>query len=89
MTSVHTGGTRVGNAAGSGFGLAWEVTAEPPGTLLLQSIGAFGHGGAFGTYGWVDPAKQLVGVFLTQGGTADARNAFVAMAGASFGADHD
>ena len=66
-----------------GFGLAWEVTTEAQGTLPLQSIGTYGHGGAFGTYGWVDPAKHLVGVFLTQGGTADARNAFVAMAGAS------
>jgi CubicO group peptidase (beta-lactamase class C family) len=83
MTTVHTGDTRAGHNAGTGFGLAWEVTKEPAGTLSLQSIGTFGHGGAFGTYGWVDPAKQLVGVFLTQGGTGEARNAFVAMAGAS------
>ena len=83
MTSVHSGSTRAGNSTGTGFGLAWEVTAETQGTVPLQSIGSYGHGGAFGTYGWVDPAKQLVGVFLTQGGTSDARNAFVAMAGSS------
>jgi len=50
MTSVHTGSTRAGNSTGTGFGLAWEVTAETQGTLPLQSIGSYGHGGAFGTY---------------------------------------
>jgi len=83
MTALHTGGIQAGHNPGTGFGLAWEVTKDAQGTLGLQSIGTYGHGGAFGTYGWVDPAKQLVGVFMTQGGTPDARNAFVAMAGAS------
>jgi CubicO group peptidase (beta-lactamase class C family) len=50
-----------------------------------MSIGSFGHGGAFGTHGWVDPAKDLVGVFLIQhaGNTGNAKQVFIAMAGAS------
>jgi CubicO group peptidase (beta-lactamase class C family) len=85
LTMVHTAGLRAGHSAGTGFGLAWEVVAEPLGTLNLMSIGSYGHGGAWGTYGWVDPKKDLVGVFLIQSsggldGTA-ARNAFMAMAG--------
>ncbi|MBI4876215.1 MAG: beta-lactamase family protein, partial [Acidobacteria bacterium] len=83
MTALHTAGLQAGHNPGTGFGLTWEVTQTQQGTLSLQSVGTYGHGGAFGTYGWVDPAKQLVGVFLTQGGTSDARNAFVAMASAS------
>jgi len=47
-------------------GLAWTIVRDPLGTLQLQSIGTFGHGGAFGTQGWVDPKKDLVGVFLIQ-----------------------
>lgn len=87
LTMVHTAGLRAGHSAGTGFGLAWEVVAEPMGTLNLMSIGSYGHGGAWGTYGWVDPKKNLVGVFLIQSsGGPDggfARNAFMTMAAAA------
>jgi CubicO group peptidase (beta-lactamase class C family) len=59
---------------------------EPLGALTLESIGSYGHGGAFGTHGWIDPEKGLVGVFLVQhsgsGGIA-ARNVFMQMAAAA------
>jgi CubicO group peptidase (beta-lactamase class C family) len=42
------------------------VVRTADGTLPPTSIGAYGHGCAFGTYGWVDPKKDLVGVFLVQ-----------------------
>ena len=29
-------------------------------------VGSFGHGGAFATNGWIDPAHQIVTVFLVQ-----------------------
>jgi CubicO group peptidase (beta-lactamase class C family) len=87
MTDVHTGD--IPNSAwspGAAYGLAWEVVKEPLGALTLESIGSYGHGGAFGTQGWIDPDKDLVGVFLVQhsgsGGTA-ARNAFTQMAAAA------
>jgi CubicO group peptidase (beta-lactamase class C family) len=49
----------------------------------LQSIGTFGHGGAFGTQGWIDPKKDLVGVFLIQrssGGDNSESKVFMNMA---------
>lgn len=85
MTRLHTGDLKAGHNPGTGFGLAWEVTREAAGTLNLMSIGSHGHGGAFGTHGWVDPGKDLVGVFLIQhaGNTGNAKQVFIGMAGAS------
>jgi CubicO group peptidase (beta-lactamase class C family) len=86
MTQVHSGDTRAGHNPGTSFGLTWEVTSAPIGTLTGQSIGTFGHGGAFGTYGWVDPRKEMLGVFLIQivgASRVDIRDAFIAMAAAS------
>lgn len=85
MTQVHTGALAAGHNPGTGFGLTWEVTKDPAGTLTGQSIGTFGHGGAFGTYGWVDTDKKLVGVFLIQltGRPQPMRDAFVTMTNAA------
>lgn len=82
MTALHTGELKAGHNPGTGFGLTWEVTKDTLGTLTGQSVGTFGHGGAFGTYGWIDPKKELVGVFMIQGSTlgAQVRDAFVEMA---------
>jgi len=85
MTKVHTGELKAGWVAGTGFGLTWEVTKDPLGEALYLSSGTFHHGGAFGTFGWVDPQKDLVGVFLIQwsGNRQDVRDAFIAMTGAA------
>ena len=50
----------------SGWGLGWWVVRKPIGTvgLPLQSYGAHGHAGYWGTIGWVDPKTDLLGVFL-------------------------
>lgn len=82
MTALHTADLKAGHNPGTGFGLTWEVTKDNAGMLTGQSIGTFGHGGAFGTYGWVDPRKDLIGVFLIQlsGDGRPARDAFVGMA---------
>jgi len=81
MTEVHTGELQAGHSPGMGYGLAWAVVRTADGTLPLTSIGAYGHGGAFGTYGWVDPKKDLVGVFLVQQpDVSTERSAFMAMA---------
>ncbi|MBK5293629.1 MAG: beta-lactamase family protein [Acidobacteriia bacterium] len=86
MTSLHTGDLKAGHMPGTGFGLAWEVVKEPLGTLNFLSIGAYGHGGAFGTHGWIDREKDLVGVFLIQqsgGAGTDVKYAFMRLAGAA------
>ncbi len=85
MTALHTGDLKAGHMPGTGYGLTWEVVKEPIGTLTLLSEGTYGHGGAFGTHGWIDAKKDLVGVFMTQksGNVDDVKNAFFQMAGAS------
>jgi CubicO group peptidase (beta-lactamase class C family) len=83
---LHTGELTAGHNPGTGFGLTWEVVKEPFGMQTLRSIGSYGHGGAFGTHGWIDPKKRLVGVFLVQstgGGANFARDTFMTMAAAS------
>jgi CubicO group peptidase (beta-lactamase class C family) len=89
MSTVHTGDLKAGHDPGVGFGLTVAVTRAPEGTLTGHSTGAFGHGGAFGTYGWVDPAKQLAGVFLIahSGDRRDVRDAFLLMTAAALAAD--
>ncbi|MBI4903453.1 MAG: beta-lactamase family protein [Acidobacteria bacterium] len=85
MTALHTSDIKAGHLPGTGFGLSWEVTRNPLGTLALMSIGSYGHGGAFGTHGWIDPQKDLVGVFLIQhtGYSGNAKAVFMGMAGAA------
>ncbi|MEW5976108.1 MAG: serine hydrolase domain-containing protein [Acidobacteriota bacterium] len=87
MTALHTGDIDpAGHSPGKGYGLAWTVVKEPLGTLQLQSEGTYGHGGAFGTEGWIDPKKDLVGVFLIQrsrGGDGMEAGAFKAMVASS------
>lgn len=89
MTEVHTTGIHpVGWMRGSGYGLAWEVVTDPLGELAGHSKGAYGHGGAFGTQGWIDPHNDLISILLIQradGGTDSLTNVFLNMAEASIG----
>lgn len=89
MSTLHTGSLKAGHDPGVGFGLTVAVAVGPEALLTGQSIGAFGHGGAFGTYAWADPAKQLAGVFLIahSGDRRDVRDAFLTMANAALTAD--
>ncbi len=50
----------------SGYGLTLAVMNDPAKLFDLVSPGTFGHGGAFGTGGWIDPKDELVIVFLPQ-----------------------
>jgi CubicO group peptidase (beta-lactamase class C family) len=58
------------------------------GELAGPSKGTYGHGGAFGTQGWIDPGNGLISILLVQradGGTDSLRNVFLNMAEASVG----
>ena len=67
MTESHTSDIHpVGWMRGSHYGLAWEVVADPMGELAGHSVGSYGHGGAFGTQGWIDPTNQLISIMLIQ-----------------------
>jgi len=88
MTASHTGDLAAGFAPGHGYGLGWGVVKDAKGTFRYSSVGSYGHGGAYRTYGWVDPAKDMVCVILMQrtnegGDVADEFNAFLAMAAAA------
>jgi CubicO group peptidase (beta-lactamase class C family) len=90
MTRSWTGEMKAGYAPGVGQGFGYEVVREALGTYRYTSIGSFEKAGAFRTYYWVDPAKDLVGIIMmqrTNGGaasdTADEINCFMAMATAA------
>jgi CubicO group peptidase (beta-lactamase class C family) len=51
---------------GIGFGLGFAVTMDPAKALLPGSAGEYFWGGAAGTAFWVDPAEELIAVFMTQ-----------------------
>lgn len=66
MTRVQTDGLKTGFTDGNGWGLGWCVVREPQGVTESLSPGTFGHGGAFGTQGWVDPKTETVYVLMIQ-----------------------
>jgi CubicO group peptidase (beta-lactamase class C family) len=51
---------------GIGFGLGFSVTIDPAQTLIPGSAGEYAWGGAAGTAFWIDPAEDLIAVFMTQ-----------------------
>lgn len=66
MTTVQTGDLKTGFTPGNGWGLGWCVVREPQGVSRMLSAGTYGHGGAFGTQGWVDPQRKMIFVLLIQ-----------------------
>ena len=51
---------------GVGFGLLGSVTVDPAKAKVIGSVGEYGWGGAFSTFFWVDPLRDLTCVFMTQ-----------------------
>ena len=66
MTKVQTGDLPCGFVPGMGFGYGWAVVKEPQGVTAMVSPGTYGHGGAFGTQGWIDPKQDLFVILLIQ-----------------------
>jgi CubicO group peptidase (beta-lactamase class C family) len=89
MTEPQTTGIQpVGWMRGSDYGLAWEIVTDPLGELAGHTIGTYGHGGAFGTQGWIDPNNDLISILLIQrsdGGAESMTNVFLNMAESSVG----
>lgn len=52
--------------AGIGFGLGFSVTMDPAKTLIAGSPGEYAWGGAATTSFWIDPAEDLITIFMTQ-----------------------
>lgn len=90
MTTIQTGELVTGFTPGNGWGLGFCVVREPQGVTRMLSPGTFGHGGAYGTQGWIDPSKGLIYILMIQRpdlGNSDAspmRDAFQSAAVAAF-----
>jgi CubicO group peptidase (beta-lactamase class C family) len=68
MVKNQLGEVRIGfpgaDLMGYGFGVLSEKskqTSKDP-----AGVGSYGWGGAFGTYFWIDPKNQLVGIYMSQ-----------------------
>ncbi len=51
---------------GIGFGLGFSVTIDAAQTLIPGSKGEYSWGGAATTSFWIDPAEDLIAIFMTQ-----------------------
>jgi CubicO group peptidase (beta-lactamase class C family) len=66
MTTLQTEDLTTGFTPGNGWGLGWCVVRKPQGVSEVLSPGSFGHGGAYGTQAWIDPAKERVYLLMVQ-----------------------
>ena len=66
MTTTQTGDIKTGFVDGMNWGFGWQVVAEPKGATEMLSAGTYGHGGAFGTQGWIDPKKGAFYILMIQ-----------------------
>ena len=77
MTSNHlAGGTDLAGMGqpvftetsyeGIGVGLGFSVMLDPARAAVIGSPGEYGWGGAASTMFWIDPAEELIAMFLTQ-----------------------
>jgi len=83
MTRVHTGDL-VTSQSGAGWGLGWFVMKDTGGSQSPLSPGTFGHGGRYGTFCFIDPQKDLIGIFMIhREGGSDERQAFITLAESS------
>lgn len=64
MTKTQTGDLTTGFVDGMSFGYGFAVVKEPKGVTAMLSAGTYGHGGAFGTQGWIDPQQDLFVIIL-------------------------
>jgi CubicO group peptidase (beta-lactamase class C family) len=67
MTTNHIGElTLWPDLSGYRFGLGFRVLTDLGKTGYLGSVGSYGWGGAFGTYFWIDPKEEMIGIFMMQ-----------------------
>ena len=57
---------KVSFAEGMHMGLGFHIVHEPKDVTESLNVGAFGHGGAFGTQAWIDPVAKRAYILLIQ-----------------------
>ncbi len=66
MTSTQTGDLLLAGRNDTGYGFGFMTGRDDhPGAVWMAS-GCYGHGGAYGTFLWVDPKRELVMVLMIQ-----------------------
>ena len=84
MRTSQTGDLRT-NTAGAGWGLGWFVMREETAGQPMPA-GTFGHGGRYGTFCFLDPKNDLIGIFMIhREGGRDEWQAFVQMTYSALG----
>ena len=63
MLPIELGGDRM---PGVGFGLGFRVVMDVAQTGVAGSEGEYGWGGLAGTYYWIDPVEELIGIMMIQ-----------------------
>jgi CubicO group peptidase (beta-lactamase class C family) len=66
LTEMSTSMFSEAGYAGIGFGLGFSVTMSPAKTMIAGSVGEYAWGGAASTAFWIDPAEDLIAIFMTQ-----------------------
>jgi CubicO group peptidase (beta-lactamase class C family) len=66
MTTIQSGDLKCSFTDGMGMGLGFHIVREPTGVTATLSPGTFGHGGAYGTQGWIDPKRRAIYIMLIQ-----------------------
>lgn len=66
MTALQTSELPCGFVDGMGFGLGFAHVRKPAGVTAMLSPGTVGHGGAFGTQGWIDRQQGFFVILLIQ-----------------------
>jgi CubicO group peptidase (beta-lactamase class C family) len=66
MTTILTGDLKTGFTDGNGWGVGWCVVRKPQGVTAMLAPGSCGHGGAFGTQGWIDRRNNRIYVLMIQ-----------------------
>jgi CubicO group peptidase (beta-lactamase class C family) len=66
MLTPRTPGIVTGFTPGNAWGLGWCVVEHSQSVTRLLSPGTHGHGGAWGTQGWIDPQRGLVLLLMIQ-----------------------
>ena len=73
MAGAFAPDTLPGRAAGEAWGLSMRVVTDPGLRNTYLSEGSFGWSGAYNTHFFIDPAEQIVGIYMTQSAFLETR----------------
>lgn len=66
FSSVQTGDLETGFTPGNAWGVGCGITRQPQGVTAALSPGSYGHGGLYGTQGWIDPVRKRATILMVQ-----------------------